>query len=340
MAPLQKDETLEERLRPTIKVTKHTDRSMYMFVLQHILKPLNRFIIKPAKPTPSGSQPLDPHKKALKRCNITQRQTEGIYIYDMTPLQPTLSGSISQEKIQPRHKRIYYFAGGGWQMPASSEHWVLCAELANAVPNTTVSMVAYPLAPNSAAPDAIPMLMKWYHTALREAEEAGETVVLAGDSAGGNIILCLTLAALYEDVNQARCPTALMCISPSTDLRRHNPDIKVIEKHDPILRIPFINMTARTWRGEWDPCDVRVSPLYADVAPLAKRNVLVHGVVGRYDILGPDAVLFREKCNQAGVHGEWLDWEKQMHVFPLTWSFKLPEGVASKEWMVDVLRRT
>ncbi|KAK3115447.1 hypothetical protein LTR53_005199 [Teratosphaeriaceae sp. CCFEE 6253] len=96
------------------------------------------------------------------------------------------------------------------------------------------------------------------------------------------------------------------------------PDIRTVAKHDPILRIPFINGTAKKWRGEWDATDLRISPLYADFTPLARQGIKVHGVVGGYNILGPDANLFREKCNAAGVHGEWLEWDKQMHVFPLT----------------------
>jgi len=306
-----------------------------MFILQHLIKPFNARLVKPSKEYPAGSPQLDPHKKAKKRCDITERQVDDIYLYDMVA-----NSSQQDVKVEKNsRKRLYYFAGGGWQMPASSEHWVLCAEMANQLPNTTVTVVSYPLAPNSAAPVAIPMLMKLYDTLLRQAEEAGETVILAGDSAGGNIVLCLTLSSLLEDP-ECRCPTAIMAISPSTDLRRHNPEIKIIERHDPILRIPFINGTAKRWRGDWSPIDPRISPLYADVSPLARRDVQVHGVVGRYDILSPDAILFREKCNQAGVHGEWLDWRKQMHCFPLTWSFGLPEGVKSKNWIMDVLRRT
>ena len=334
MAPLNVEMSLEERQRPSIKVTKRTDRSLYMLVLQHLIKPVNARLVRPKKEMPAGSQQLDPHKKAQKRCHITERETEGMYVYDMVGKDQT---TTSVEKR--RRRRIFYFAGGGWQMPPSSEHWVLCAEMACKLPDTTVSIVSYPLAPNSPAPIAIPLLKKWYHTVLREAEQADETVVFAGDSAGGNIALCLPLAALPED-ESARCPSAIMAISPSTDLRRHNPDIKVIEKHDPILRIPFINGTAKKWRADWDPTDPRISPLYADVSPLARRGVKVHGVVGRYDILGPDATLFREKCNQAWIAGEWLDWEKQMHCFPLTWAFKLPEGVQAKDWILDVLRRT
>jgi len=338
MAPVEKVNSLLPSQQPTIKVEKRTDRSAYMWVLQHMLKPFSTSIVTPRKIYPAGSPQLEPHKKAQRLCNIKERQVEGIYIYDITAKDAyrALQGD-NHGKI--RMKRIYFFCGGGWQIPASSEHWALCAEIAVQLANTIVSLVSYPLAPNTPAPVAFPWLAKMHETILREAEDAGEDVILAGDSAGGNIALCLPLYALHQNP-KSRVPIAILVISPSTDLRRHNPDIKVIEKHDPILRIPFINHTAKKWRGEWDPTDPRVSPLYADVVPLARRGVQVHGIVGRYDILGPDAILMREKCNQVGVKGEWLDWEKQMHCFPLTWSFHLPEGVYAKNWMLDVLRRS
>jgi acetyl esterase/lipase len=262
---------LDPSQRPTIHVTKRTNRSFRMFLLQHLIKPFSPYIIKPRKEYPAGSPRLEPHKKARKKCDVQEREVEGTYIYVLTAM--TVRTEANSEKTRKK-KRIYYFAGGGWQMPASSEHWALCAELAVKLPDTAVSLVSYPLAPNSPAPQAIPMLLKMYDTLLREAEAAGEDVILAGDSAGGNIILSLTLTSLHQNPDQP-CPKALLNISPSTDLRRHNADIKVIEKHDPVLRIPFINSTAKKWRAEWEPTDPRVSPLYADVTPLARREVQV-----------------------------------------------------------------
>lgn len=335
MAPLSPNSSLEPAQKPTIQVTKRTNRSLYMFVLQHLIKPFNARLVTPKKEFPAGSPRLEVPKKARKHCAVQERQVEDIYIYDLSASQTTPKSAQDDR----RKKRIYYFAGGGWQMPASPQHWTLCAEITKRIPDSVVSIVSYPLAPNSPAPVAIPQLIKLYHTLLHAAEDANETVIFVGDSAGGNIILCLPLVALAEDPN-ARCPTALLAISPSTDLRRSNPDIKVIEKHDPLLTLPFVQKSATKWRGSWDAIDPRVSPLFADVTPLARRGVRVNGVVGRYDVLGPDAVLMREKCNQAGVHGEWLDWEKQIHCFPLMWAYKLPEGVAAKEWMLDVLRRS
>jgi acetyl esterase/lipase len=323
----------------SINVERRTDRSMAMFLMQHVMKPLKPVLVTKPKPLPAGSPVLDINKSVAKQCEVSERKVDDIHIYDIAQKRPSLSDSSISKPGQRFKKRVYYFAGGGWQSPPTSEHWKIMGEIVSQLPDTVVSLTSYPLAPNSAAPIAFPQLMKLYATVLKEAEDSQEEVIFAGDSAGGNIILALTLHALLEDPD-CRVPKALIAIAPSTDLGRGNPDIQALEKHDPLLRIPFIVDTAKSWRGEWDAKDVRVSPLFADVAALARRGVKVHGVTGGYDILSPDGILFRDKCNEAGVAGEWLHWEKQMHCFFLAFPFKLRESVEAVDWIIDVLRRS
>ncbi|KAK4622087.1 Esterase [Fulvia fulva] len=330
--------------QPTIKVTARHDRSFMVMLLQTFIRPFNQRLVSHSKEYPAGSPQLPPHRKAKKKLDISERKVDDVYLYRLSP-----KHSPSNEK-NTRKRRLYYFAGGGWQMPASSEHWSFLTELCLNLPETAITLVSYPLAPHSPAPIAFPMLMRLYRTLMQDAANANEEVILAGDSAGGNIALALVIAALAEDAASATCPpcpAAILALSPSTDMRRSNPTMKEIEKLDPLLRIPFAHSTAAAWCGEtsqecqaWERSDVRVSPLLADLGPLAKRGVKVHGVTGRYDILSPDAVLFREKCEEAGVEGEWLDWDKQIHVFPLIFSFGFREGIEAKDWILEVLRRT
>lgn len=320
--------------RSRMNVEYRTNRSIPMFVLHHLIRPFATKLITAKQVLPAGSPQLEPDRKAKNKCDIKEHRLEDIYLYE---LRPRSRSHQSTEKTKKK-KRLYYFAGGGWQMPASSGHWSICADMANEVPGTAVVLVSYPLAPNSRAPAAFPAMMKLYRRILHEAAEAGEDVILAGDSAGGNIVLCLVLAALSDDFDLP-APKALVVISPSCDLSRKNLDIITVQKHDPILRIPFVKGTADSWRGEWDAHDPRVSPLEGDVRLLARKGVELHGVVGRYDILSPDVLLFRNKCEEAGVGGNWLDWDKQMHVFPLAYTYKLSESVQAKDWIMDVLRR-
>ncbi|EME42989.1 hypothetical protein DOTSEDRAFT_53931 [Dothistroma septosporum NZE10] len=305
------DSTNNAARRPsTIKVTQRHDRSFMMLLLQTFLRPFNQRLVSSSKEYPAGSPQTPPPRKAAKKLNITEREVDNIYLYDLSPKHPAHHDKTTTKR------RLYYFAGGGWSMPASSEHWSLLTELCLKLPDTAISL----------------------------------DVILAGDSAGGNIVLSLVVNAVVEDASSATCPpcpSAVLAISPSTDLRRCNPEMKEIEKKDPLLRLAFANGTAAAWCGEtskehqaWDRSDPRVSPLLADLGPLAKRGVKIHGVTGGYDILCPDAILFRKKCDEAGVDGEWLHWDKQMHVFPLVFSFRFREGVEAKDWILDVLRRT
>lgn len=115
---------------------------MYMFTLEHIIKPFNTRIIKPRKVFPPCSNQLYPHRKAANQCEISERNVEDIYIYEIIPKLGTTP--TSTEKIKLRKKRIYYFYGGAWQIAPSSQHWGLCVEMVKELPNTNVSVVSYP----------------------------------------------------------------------------------------------------------------------------------------------------------------------------------------------------
>lgn len=348
----------------TIDITRETSRSAPTAVLENILKPFGNLLIRPGKPEPAGSPELEPHKSVYEHCEVKHHQVAGIHIYDITAL-PKASTAHKQDASLSsrspsgaRHKHIYYFAGGGWQSPASSDHWKLCSRFATAGPRegdrrvaTTVSLVSYPLAPNTPAPAALPLLEKWYYALFQANTSAqDEEVIFAGDSSGANVAICLLLHVLNTHPD-APAPQKVLLISPSVDFRKINPAMKEVEKHDPILNVDFVKSTARAWAGggrdtkfeeplpagafQYD--DPRVSPLLADVTVLARRGIEVHGVLGTYDVLAPDSVLFREKLDAAGVKGRWLEWEKQMHCFPLAASYGLPEGKKAVEWIIETL---
>lgn len=320
-----------------IHTTRRDDRTSFMKLLQSMTKPVMTRMPPPKKEYPPGSPQLEPHKVAKKHCNVHERVIEDIYIYDLTPKDSEPKSGEGQTRRT--NKQLYYFAGGSWRMPPSKEHWALCAEMAVQLPDTQISIVSHPLAPNSPAPETFPQLTRMYRALLHEATSAGEEVILAGDSSGGEIILCLTGNAIPEDPN-APAPAALVAICPSVDLRQSNLEQLDVEPNDPILRIVSSRDHADKWRGSWTAVDSRINPLYIDWEPVARKGVKVHGVVGGHDILRPDAIKLRDNLNEAGVAGEWLDWGKQMHGYPLTFSYGLEEGKEAKNWIVDVLRQS
>jgi acetyl esterase/lipase len=337
------DDKIVEGVSPSsnsIKVVKRTDRAVITHVFQKLIRPFGPSLVKPKKKYPPGSPQLDVPSKIQKHCHVAERRRESIWLYDIT----AKKASDRMRFDKGCKHRIYYFAGGGWQSPPSSHHWKVFASLVTRLPHTVLTVVSYPLGPNSPAPVAIPQLLKLYAALMQESLEAGETVTFAGDSAGGNVVLCLVLEALRLDPKGPQ-PHSILALSPSVELGRHNPNISDVEKHDPILRVPFIQSTAKAWYGAgredaWIPADSRVSPIEADLNILRDREVFVDGITAGYDILGPDAVVFREKLRTAGVEGEWLEWDKMMHCFPLAAVYGLfPESREAFDWIVDLMKR-
>ena len=298
-----------------------------MHVLHSLVRPFKPKLVSSGITCPAGSQQLTPHAKARKTCRINERLVDGIYIYDLQRAAP------SEQHVR---RRVYYFAGGGWQAPPSSQHWTFCAEICQKVPDTAVSVVSHPLAPNSPAATTIPQLMVFYKSILQQATEAKETVILAGDSSGGNIVLSLVLHTLMQDPQVPR-PHAILAICPAVDLQpmKNEKPYSDVVKNDPILTLDSHNQEAAQWAADVDPAMPWISPINADVSVLAKSSIRLFGVTAGYDILSPDALSFRDRCEEAGVTGEWLHWERQMHCFPLAFMYGLRESVQSKDWILE-----
>jgi len=184
--------------------------------------------------------------------------------------------------------------------------------------DTIVSMVSYPLSPENTAPTTIPMVLDYLKIILKEAQTTKTKVTIAGDSAGGNIAICVVLELLKQDP-QALVPTAVFLMSPAVDLAHENPGLKKVEKIDPLLRLKAVKDIGKAYAGEWDVAsDSRVSPIHAqNLADLRERDVAVYGLTSSADILAPDAVIFRDRLLKEGVMGRWLEWEGCMHCWAL-----------------------
>ncbi|KAF4592251.1 hypothetical protein GQ602_002550 [Ophiocordyceps camponoti-floridani] len=319
-----------------LRVERRKDKSLLMRLLLALLKAIRPRLVQPKKPGKAdehGSPRLIAPKRVSRSHGVTERNVQDIWLYDVA----SKNGS---DETQTR-RRVFYFAGGGWQMPATPNHWAFTASLVDRLPQTTVTLVSYPLAPENPASVSMPHLKALYDTLMKEAAAANERVIVAGDSAGGNIALSLVLWALTSDP-QASKPAAIMAISPSTDLRHQDGDMEAVADNDPTLTVAFVQSTARAWTADsdgqsWTADDARVSPTLARIELAARHHVQIHGVVGTWDVLSPEAIKFMDKCRDAGVKGQWLVWEGQMHCFPLAVRYRLRESVEAFEWIARVI---
>jgi len=316
----------------SITTTTRSELSLLYRVLRTVIRPLRPRLVKPGKPLPAGSPKLDPPRSIP---GITEHQSHGLYEYTFAA--PTTT-------VKRAHHSLFYFAGGGFQSPPSSEHWKTCKELASRLAESgyAITIVSYPLAPNSPAPKSLPMLRDWLRERCAVAASHGESITLAGDSAGGNVVLNLGLwwAEEMSRSEMSNPVKQILAISPATDLRNDNPQIAEADKRDPVLSVGLTTDVGKKWAANWGVDHPEVSPnLSASIPALRNAGIKVHGVVGTADVLAPDALVFKDMCEKHGVTGQWLVWEDQMHCFPLAAVYGLSEGKAGRDWVIDVLQR-
>jgi acetyl esterase/lipase len=354
---------------PTMVVDTRKDLSFMYKVLRTAIKPLRPRLVRPSSPLPPGSPRLSqsgdfPSSPKGYTVNECQDDGTGLWLYDVLP-RGRATGTA------PPH-RVLFFAGGGFQMPPSKMHWKFVSALAASFPTQyQFTIVSYPLAPNNPAHDSLETLRAYLSKLIDAVSANGGHISLMGDSAGGNIAISLGLwwaehGRLETRLNGATAHErsmglrSIIAISPAVDLRNVNSRIWEVERHDPILNFEIIERAASAWSGSSSftakkgpakpntkppttpRTDPSISPLLSSASTfqaLAATETRLHGLVGTHDILSPDALLFKERCEQAGVCGEWLLWEGQMHCFVLAGVYGLPEGKEGIRFLEGVLRR-
>lgn len=320
----------------SITVDHRESRSGPNAAVQKIISLFSSMILKPGDAQPTGSPRLTIPDAAYKECRICEYQVEETWIYRLSKKEE------SEESQKPSRHKLYFFAGGGFRGVPTKEHWLLCSEFCSKLSEYEVNLVSYPLAPNSPAPVSIAHLQKLYQTLALQAKE-NSRITLVGDSAGGNIALILGIFGASEYLRNGGggvCVLeSIMAICPAVDHRNQNPQIDSIDPRDPILSRKAIEEVSEGWRGEWPLSDPRLSPILADLSCFRQAGIKVDGVIALHDVLSPDAVEFVKRLSEFGVIGEWLQWDKQMHCFPLMFSHHIHEAIAGKDWILDVLRR-
>jgi acetyl esterase/lipase len=216
----------------SLTVTTRSDLSVLYGILRTVIRPLRPRLVKPGKPLPAGSPKLNPPRNIS---GIKEHESSnGLYLYTFS------SPTSNPHPVRAKHN-IFYFAGGGFQSPPSSEHWKTCRELGTKLAEYgyAVTLVSYPLAPHTPAPESLPILRTWLREVCDVASRNGESVTLAGDSAGGNVVLNLGLWWADEAVKGglANPVKQILAVSPATDLRNENAGIKEADARDPVLSV-------------------------------------------------------------------------------------------------------
>jgi acetyl esterase/lipase len=205
------------------------------------------------------------------------------------------AGGIPSEWIIPlkssKDKVILYLHGGGHAIGSCNTHRTLVAYIAEAS-NVRALLLEYRLAPEHPFPTPLEDAIAGYRWLLDEGISP-HNIVIAGDSAGGN--LCLTTIISLRNRN-IPLPSAVICLSPDTDLSWKGESIKTNASIDPMLTVESLSIS-NYYIGNNDPCHPLISPLYADLHGLPPMLIQV----GSHEILLSDSTRFADKARKAGV---------------------------------------
>jgi len=223
-----------------------------------------------------------------------------------------LVGQIRCEWVKPdlAHNPTYvilYAHGGGYTCGGLAYARILAAKLAVSTGFSVVSF-EYRLAPENKYPAALEDGMKvWEH--LMTFGYGARQILLAGDSAGGNLVLCMTQKLIKEDRIPPRC---LLLFSPWTDMTSSHESYKTYKDKDPILTIDYVNGVRDAYIGQGqDPADSKFSPLNGDFNSFPPTLIMV----GKNEILLDDSVQLQKRIHKAGGNAV-IDIEKDgWHVY-------------------------
>ncbi|RPI20951.1 MAG: alpha/beta hydrolase, partial [Actinobacteria bacterium] len=175
----------------------------------------------------------------------------------------------------------------------------------------------YRLAPEHPYPAALDDSVAGYDWLLASGIEPGR-IVVAGDSAGGNLALALLLQ--LRDAGTP-LPAGAVLLSPVTDLGLRGASHVTRKALDPFFAMADLRPFIASYIGAHDPGEPYLSPLDADLHGLPP--LLIH--VGDHEVLLDDATRLGERAREAGVEARTVVWPGMMHVFQMQ-SLLLPEA--------------
>lgn len=231
---------------------------------------------------------------------------------------------VEAERAAPATATLLYLHGGGFVGCSPLTHRSLTAALA--LQGLRVFVPDYRLAPEHPFP-AAPLDAQAVWRALR-ASLPGRMVV-AGDSAGGNLALGLMLA--LRDAGEA-LPEAAALFSPATDLTGGSPSLLGNAERDAMFRGDKLEALQRAYLGGADAAQPLASPLLGDLHGLPP--LLLH--VGEDEALRDDSIRLAQKARTAGVMVELKVFPGVSHVWQLLW--RVPEARRSVQAAASFLR--
>jgi acetyl esterase len=266
----------------------------------------------------SGGKPLHELTPADARGLMTAMRGEETPGPDMASVRDTrvrASGGFVPVRVlvpvaQPRGVIVYYH-GGGWVIGGLADFDKLGRQLAQRT-GCTVVLVDYRLAPEYRFPTAVDdswAALRWADEQRAELATPDAPLIVAGDSAGGNLSAIMAMRARAA----GGPPIALqVLIYPVTDC-----DLDSTSYRDPANQL-MLSRDSMAWFWDHYAPDPEAR-LHPDASPLRSANFagLPPAVIltAEHDVLRDEGELFATRLVKAGVPVRYQRFAGQMHGF-------------------------
>lgn len=239
---------------------------------------------------------------------------------DITIEQTTLGGVATERLTAPgtdASATFLYIHGGGWVAGSPATHRALTWRLAKQI-GIPVHAIDYRLAPEHPFPAGLDDCVAAYR-ALLDNGIAASSIIVGGDSAGGNLTMALAIRLREEGI---ALPAALVCLSPALDFTYSGASVQENGKADTFFIPEIMGTVAPLYHPGIDPKHPYLSPIFTSAAGLPPTLFQV----GDTEMLRDDSTRMAANMKAAGNENVVLEvWPKVWHVWQIM-ADVLPEG--------------
>jgi acetyl esterase/lipase len=203
-------------------------------------------------------------------------------------------------------KAVLYLHGGGYVIGSLDSHRHLAAEIGRAARARTLA-INYRLAPEHPFPAAVDDALAAYRFLLSSGIQPNG-ITIAGDSAGGGLVVAVMVAIRDAGLPQPACGWA---ISPWVDMEAIGDSMIGKAAIDPTVQKAGILDSAKHYLNGADPRSPLAAPLYADLRGLAPLLIQV----GAAETLLDDAIRLAQVAGAADVAVDLQIWPEMIHVW-------------------------
>ena len=248
---------------------------------------------------------------AQRRRDIDARGLAYGVATDVTVEKVSAGGVAAEWTATPGADRagaVLYLHGGGYVIGSLDSHRHLASEIGRACATRSLA-IDYRMAPEHPFPAAVDDTLAAYRFLLDSGIDPSR-ICIAGDSAGGGLVVAAMLAIRGAEL---RLPACGWCISPWVDLACTGATMRDNATRDPTVQKEGVLDMAGTYLAGADPLSPLASPIHGDLRGLPPLLIQV----GSVETLLDDSLALARVAALVDVSVDLQIWPEMIHVWHL-----------------------